>query len=364
MQMSPYRVLVVDDSAFMRKVVSDLIEDDPEFTVISTAKNGKEAIEKVKELKPDVITMDVEMPEMNGLDALRFIMSEQPTPVIMLSSLTSDGARETILALEWGAIDFVRKPSGSISLDLYKVKILLIEKLKIAVNSRVRKQNLPTENKQEVREPKASVKAKSLESNLLLTKQKITNLIAVGTSTGGPKALQQILTPLPELFPAPILIVQHMPPKFTKSLAQRLDAASHITVVEAEDGQEVRNGIAYVAPGGWHMQMIRGPMQGYKIKLTKEEPKWGHRPSVDILFESLTPFIELKRHAVIMTGMGSDGARGMKALQAAGLETGIAEAEETCVVYGMPRAAVELNCIDHVLPLQEIPNKLMQLLPS
>ncbi|HEY0826914.1 MAG TPA: CheB methylesterase domain-containing protein [Bacilli bacterium] len=189
------------------------------------------------------------------------------------------------------------------------------------------------------------------------------HLVAIGTSTGGPRALQQLITRLPESFLAPILIVQHMPPKFTKSLALRLDSLSKIKVVEAEDESIITSGTAYIAPGGWHMTLVKKGAQ-YQIRLSKEELRSGHRPSVDTMFESLVPHHELERHIVIMTGMGSDGAKGMSVLIESGVSSTIVEAEESCVVYGMPRAAVELNQVDYVLPLEEISSKLIELVQS
>ncbi|WP_058303949.1 CheB methylesterase domain-containing protein [Gorillibacterium timonense] len=184
------------------------------------------------------------------------------------------------------------------------------------------------------------------------------HLIAIGTSTGGPRALHAVLTALPADLPAPVLVVQHMPPKFTKSLAERLNASSAITVVEGADGMIVEKGTAYIAPGGYHMMMVRDEAGVYRIKLTLDDPVSGHRPSVNVLFQSLLPFQELKKYVVLMTGMGSDGAKGMQALALAGSVATIAESEETCVVYGMPRAAVQLECVTHILPLHEIPGKL------
>lgn len=189
------------------------------------------------------------------------------------------------------------------------------------------------------------------------------HIVAIGTSTGGPKALQQLITKLPESFLAPILIVQHMPPKFTKSLALRLDSLSKIRVVEAEDESIVTSGTAYIAPGGWHMMLVKKGAN-YQIRLSNEEMRSGHRPSVDTLFESLIPYHELERHIVIMTGMGSDGAKGMNLLIKAGVKSTIVEAEESCVVYGMPRATLELNQVDYVLPLEEISRKLIELVQS
>ncbi|WP_207952734.1 protein-glutamate methylesterase/protein-glutamine glutaminase [Paenibacillus agricola] len=368
----PFKILVVDDSIFMRKMISDLVLGDAQFQVIATAKNGKEAIELTRSLKPDAITMDIEMPEMNGLDALKVIMEEMPTPVIMLSSLTQDGARETIVALERGAVDFVGKPSGSISLDLHRVKEILLEKLHIAVKTNVTKFRvnpiLPspqlkikpsqinealTPNKAEP----ASIKPQAGKKDLPIQVQQI---VAIGTSTGGPRALHQVISQIPAHFPAPVVVVQHMPPNFTKSLAQRLHSVSELNVTEAEDGMVLKNGHVYIAPGGFHMTVARNGPGLYKIHISKEEARGGHRPCVDTLFESLLPLKELKRHIVLMTGMGADGAKGMLALKNAGAITTIAEAEETCIVYGMPRAAVELKCVMHVLPQQEIALKLSQ----
>ena len=189
----------------------------------------------------------------------------------------------------------------------------------------------------------------------------LTQLVAIGTSTGGPRALQKVLLALPKTFPAPILIVQHMPPKFTRSLAERLDSMAEISIVEAADGMRLEKGVAYIAPGGFHLTVERDS-GGYRTRVSGGELRSGHRPSVDVLFESLVPLQELKRHAVLMTGMGSDGAKGMLALTRSGAVSAIAEAEETCVVYGMPRAAVQLQCVTHILPLHDIPVKLMQLI--
>lgn len=355
-----YKVLVVDDSAFMRKLITELISEDPEFEVIATAKNGKEAVDLTERLRPDVITMDVEMPVMNGIEALQAIMAKCPTPVIMLSSLTASGSEYTILALEYGAVDFLQKPSGSISVDLYKVKEALLSKLHIALNAKVRKgTRIP---------PVGAIKPNAA---LQTAQQKpvgdhggtaggFRHLVAIGTSTGGPKALQNVLPALPKDYPAPILIVQHMPPNFTRSLAQRLNLLSNIRVLEAEQGMPVERGTAYIAPGDWHLRLTRKGASSYVIQLTKEDPRNGHRPSVDVLFESLEEMKELTRHLVILTGMGGDGARAMKRLRAAGAATTIAESEETCVVYGMPKVAVELQAAMHVLPLYDIPRKLIE----
>ncbi len=357
-----YKVLVVDDSAFMRKMVSDLVGEHPQFETIATARNGLEAIDKAKQLKPDLITMDIEMPELNGLDALKRIMAECPVPVIMLSSLTQEGAVATIRALELGAVDFVGKPSGSISLDIAKVKAILHDKLEAAVRSSIRKRAIspPASRKAEPQPPVPIVwPAQSLKTSTVKGAQ-FEHLVAIGTSTGGPRALQQVLTPLPKQFPAPILVVQHMPPGFTASLAQRLNMLCQIRVKEAEDGDLPLPGWAYIAPGGYHMTISR-EQSIYRLRLDKNEPRGGHRPSVDTLFDSLLPITEPKLHLVLMTGMGSDGAKGMAALYKRGVQSTIAESEESCVVYGMPRSAVELGCVDHILPQSSIPGKLVEL---
>lgn len=353
--MTRHRVLVVDDSAFMRKVITDLISEDPEFTVIDTARNGVEAVRKTRELRPDVVTMDVDMPLMDGLKALETIMRECPAPVVMLSSLTDAGARETIAALELGAVDFVQKPSGSISLDLYKVKEQLMEKLKAAARAKMPgKAPSAAPPPPAPARPAAGVPAAGKGGA-------IAKLAAIGTSTGGPRALQKVLSALSADFPAPILIVQHMPPMFTKSLAERLNSLCAIEVREAVNGERLVPGTAYIAQGGRHMKAERAGKGDYRIRLTDEPPRSGHRPSVDMLFESLAGLTELKRVAVIMTGMGSDGARGLKTLKDSGALT-IAESEETCVVYGMPRAAADMQAVQYMLGLHEIPDKMAALL--
>lgn len=352
--MKSYRVLVVDDSAFMRKLITDIFAEDDEFNVIGTAINGEDALQKVKQWQPDVITMDIEMPVMDGLQALQAIMRDNPTPVVMLSSVNDAGVDMTMLALEMGAVDFIKKPSGSISFDLYKIKRQLLEKCRIAVRTK------PTKYADDAPSVMATA---SKREKLAILRTSFQHIVAIGTSTGGPKALQHVITRLPEAFPAPLLVVQHMPPKFTTSLAERLNLLSHIRVVEAEDGMLVEAGTAYIAPGGWHMALHKQEGEAeYRIRLTNEEPRHGHRPSVDMLFESLIPYSELIRHTVIMTGMGSDGAQGMKNLKdAAGSVTAIAESEETCIVYGMPRAAVELGAVDYMLRLDHIPDKIIDL---
>ncbi len=471
--MTSYRVLIVDDSRFMRQVLSDMVGRDGSFTVVATAADGEEAIRLVEQLKPDIVTMDMEMPRMNGLEALQRIMASRPMPVIMLSAVTDNGMRDTIKALQYGAFDFVRKPDSTVNLDIQEVSSYLLEKLRIAAES-LRQGNLrmlpavrdedggraivsglrlpeaATQSRRELpeAEPKqappaqagpASAKAEvppkpkpspmipgghaggaadrsaplagpapparkvpkpaepdSVASSPAAIDRRAPNvglnkkqppakrieepqakpspaaphkpavkpksrspvsfhqIVAIGTSTGGPRALHEVLTKLPADFEAPVLVVQHMPPKFTHSLAQRLDSFCQVRVCEAAQDEPIEPGTVYVAPGGNQMTLVRDAAGNYRIRLSTEGPRNGHMPSVDVLFESLIGHRSLTRHAVLMTGMGSDGAKGMKALQGDGVSTLIAESEETCVVYGMPRSAVELGAVSKVLPLGQI----------
>ncbi|NOJ70907.1 protein-glutamate methylesterase/protein-glutamine glutaminase [Paenibacillus alvei] len=445
--MTTKRVLVVDDSAFMRTIISDLIIQDHSFEIVGTASDGVDAVHKVMELKPDAVTLDVEMPIRNGLEALQSIMTECPTPVIMLSSLTEEGRSETLSALEYGAFDFVCKPSpAGGSKDIHKVGEMLREKLHTAIATQERKRQLErlreqgerlkreyaattaqTEenhalpsnqsaskprkeegHKPKAKSPLASRAAARLAANEKQTRRtpdekavtsrsredkppvpisdaevqprcrdeqidgmssrvtgqheaisatqlvKFDQIIAIGTSTGGPRALKQLLSSLPKQIPSPILVVQHMPPNFTKSLAERLNNYSDIEVREAQHGEVLHTGVAYIAPGGMHMTAVRNPEGTYSIALSKGEPRNGHRPSVDTLFESLLPLKELKRHIVLLTGMGSDGAKMMKRLADEGVTSTFVESEESCVVFGMPRAAIELGCVSQVIPLQQM----------
>ena len=350
-----YRVLIVDDSAFMRTLLGKLLSDDPDVEVVGTARNGAEAVDRVKQLRPDVVTMDMEMPVMNGIDALAKIMQDCPTPVIMLSSHTTAGADATITALSLGAFDFLPKPSGSSPSLLLEAKEELLSKLKTAAEAPLRsiaRTRLRTSERPSVRQGART-------TPLPERSRPVTEIVAIGTSTGGPTALEAVLAELPAAFPAPIVVVQHMPPAFTKSLARRLNGLCLLQVTEAEHNQEIVPGIVYIAPGGFHMEVV-SQHGTYRIRIQEGPKRNEHRPSVDVLFESIAAVQDVRRHLVIMTGMGSDGAKGMKAARQAGATTTIAEAEETCVVFGMPRSAIALDCVDHVVPLHGIADKLLQ----
>ncbi|MFM1650834.1 chemotaxis response regulator protein-glutamate methylesterase [Brevibacillus sp. B_LB10_24] len=346
--MKNIRVLVVDDSAFMRKVITDILGNDPGIEVVGQARNGRECLQKVKEHSPDVVTLDIEMPVMNGLETLEKLMSLSPLPVIMLSSLTTEGATATVQALELGAFDFVAKPSGPISLDIHKVADELIERVKLASVAKRKPWQVPLPKAPKLYTPLPNVKPGR-------------KIVALGTSTGGPKALQSVLTSLPASFPAPILIVQHMPPGFTKSLAQRLDALSAIRVVEAAEGDEILPGTAYIAPGGYHLQVRENDDGRLYASLNQSEPRGGLRPAVDVLFESVGKLQNIKKWAVIMTGMGSDGTKGLKIMKEQGTVTSVIEAESSCVVFGMPRSAIQAGLADQIVPLEQIAETLVRI---
>ncbi|MDT8859006.1 chemotaxis response regulator protein-glutamate methylesterase [Alkalihalobacillus sp. MEB130] len=341
------KILIVDDSAFMRKVISEMLNQHPKMEVIGTARNGQDALTKRKTLRPDVITLDVEMPILNGLDTLKLIMDEDPCPVVMVSSTTKAGAENTLLAIEYGAVDFVTKPSGAISLDIDKVEKQIIEKVLHAAKANVRQKRPAREDR--------PLPVKKVEK--FVTKKKI---VAIGTSTGGPRALKDVLTKIPANIEAPILIVQHMPAGFTASLANRLNSLSHIHVKEAQDGEILQNGTAYIAPGGFHLTAKRvGSI--YAIHLHQEEARRGHRPSVDVMFESLAMFPEIETIAVIMTGMGADGTEGLMQLKKQGHYCySIAESEESCTVFGMPKAAIQTKLVDEVVHVQQISERILK----
>lgn len=352
--MEKKRVLIVDDSAFMRKVIADIVNSDPGLTVIDTAKNGQEAVQKVIQLKPDVMTLDVEMPVMDGLTALEVIMRDAPMPVIMLSSLTKEGADATLKALELGAIDFITKPSSVFQINTQDMQEELRDKLKIA--SRVSVRGRPAPRRERVPIPPARIKR--MESAPLPSDGRIRKIIAIGTSTGGPKALQDVIPNLPADLPASVLIVQHMPPGFTKSLAERMDSLSNMRVKEAEHNDVLLPGWVYIAPGDYHLRVVREG-HNFRIKLGDDAPVSGHRPSVDAMMDSLADLKMSEIIGVIMTGMGADGAKGLKRLKENRTFV-IAQDEESCVVYGMPKSAVKLDAVDKIVSLYDITDEIVK----
>lgn len=351
----PIRVLVVDDSAFTRKIISDMLNEDPGITVVDVARNGKIGVEKAISLKPDVITLDVEMPVMDGLEALEIIMREIPTPVVMLSALTQEGASTTLQALEMGAVDFVPKPSGSIVLSIDEIRDILLEKVKVAVKANVKPRKV------RYRPERLRIRAAPLTRDQDILPpgrgEHPDALVVIGTSTGGPSALNKVLPDLPSHIPAGILVVQHMPPGFTKSLATRLNDACVIGVKEAEEGDRIERGKALVAPGGHHM-VVRA---NGKVRLSNAPPRNGVRPAIDNTMESAVSIYGNRLIGVVLTGMGRDGMEGMAAIKASGGKT-IAEHESTCVIYGMPKAVIEQGLADEIVPLHEVGNVIMRTL--
>ncbi|MCX7842613.1 MAG: chemotaxis response regulator protein-glutamate methylesterase [Clostridia bacterium] len=347
---SKIKVLVVDDSAFMRKVIADILNSDDKIEVVDTAKNGTEALEKIKSLKPDVVTLDVEMPVMDGLSCLKEIMKSGFFPVLMLSSVTKEGADSTIKALEYGAIDFITKPTNIFNIADDEKKQELIEKIKIAKNSTKIKKYLTLKDVQ-IRPKRDIVKSSNIK-----------NIVAIGTSTGGPKALQEVIPKIPGDVPAAFLVVQHMPPGFTRSLAERLNAMSELTVKEAEEGDELQAGYVYIAPGDYHMLVERSLTGIIRIRLSKSPPSGGHRPSVNTMMESLSNTGMSNIIGVIMTGMGGDGSEGIKLLKSINKGFIIAQDEKSCVVYGMPKVAIQTGAVDVIAPLKNISDEIMKII--
>jgi len=320
------RVVIVDDSAFIRRILSDWIQSHPDFELVGTATNGEEAVELAHRLRPDVMSMDIEMPKRDGLSALGQIMRECPTRVLMASSLTTQGATATLQALELGAVDFVTKSGGSLGPQrqdfLERLKEVSVAKL----GSPLRKQ-----------------------PRLLTAKAEGDRVVVIASSTGGPKALSTLWSCLPPVFPAPILVVQHMPPGFTTSFAARLNSLGTVPCVEAKAGDPITVGQAYLAPGGFHMTLG----EGRKIVLDERATLHGVRPAADYLFASVADHYGANTIAVVMTGMGRDGADGAAQLKRMGART-LGQDEATSTIYGMPRAAKEAGGIDAEFPLDEL----------
>ncbi|MGV8919906.1 MAG: protein-glutamate methylesterase/protein-glutamine glutaminase [Pseudomonas sp.] len=376
------KVLVVDDSGFFRRRVSEILSADPNIQVVGTATNGKEAIEQALALKPDVITMDYEMPMMDGITAVRHIMQRIPTPVLMFSSLTHEGARVTLDALDAGAVDFLPKNFEDISRNPEKVKQLLCEKIHTIARSNRRFSGFSTPAAHAAPPPSTtSAPASSFSSSTPVArpplptrttpvahaahsatshhspapKRKAYKLVAIGTSTGGPVALQRVLTQLPANFPAPIVLIQHMPAAFTKAFAERLDKLCRISVKEAEDGDILRPGLALLAPGGKQM-MVDG--RG-AVKILPGDERLNYKPCVDITFGSAAKSYGDKVLAVVLTGMGADGREGARLLKQGGSHIW-AQDEASCVIYGMPMAIVKADLADAVYGLDDIGKHLVE----
>ncbi|MBN1368579.1 MAG: chemotaxis response regulator protein-glutamate methylesterase [Dehalococcoidales bacterium] len=343
------RAFVVDDSSFVVMSIIKKLQTDSEIEVIGSAHNGREALDKIRVLKPDVITLDVIMPEMDGLTALKHIMSEIPTPVIMLSALTSEGAETTIKALELGAVDFFLKPSALRPTGGDETGDNLIEKIKRAAKSKTGHFTI-------IKSPVIKQIGETTSTKRSLRPGNDYPVIIIGSSTGGPRALMQVIPFLPKDFPAAVLIVQHMPPLFTKSLADRLNQASQIPVAEAADGNIVEASHVFMAPGGYHMVVTKGN----RIRLNQNPPVLGVRPCIDITMKSVADVYGALSIGVVLTGMGTDGTLGTSSIKATGGKT-IVQNEVTCAVYGMPQSVVKAGLADKVLHIDRIANELIQM---
>jgi two-component system, chemotaxis family, protein-glutamate methylesterase/glutaminase len=341
----PVRVLVVDDSALMRKLIPQILAADSSIQVVGTAMDGNFGLRKIEELRPQVVTLDLEMPGMGGLDMLKEIMRSQRVPVIVVSSHSTQGASVTLKALSMGAFDFVAKPAD-VSARMPEIAQELINKIKAAAQSRGIRISAP-----------AGPAPMTAEKTAPTTGQRPTRVVAIGISTGGPQSLQYVLPQLPRDFPGTILIVQHMPEGFTEMFSRRLDEICAIRVKEAQSGDLLVPGRALVCPGSRHLKVKRLPLGD--VAVLSEEPRVnGHRPSVDVLFKSVAEEFEDKAIALLMTGMGEDGAQGMSLVKAAGGMT-IAQSEDSCVVFGMPKAAIDRGYAVRVVGLEAIANTLL-----
>ncbi len=340
---TPIRVLIVDDAAFIRYTVTKYLEVDPEITVVGSARDGTEALAKIPALKPDVGVLDVEMPRMDGLTALKRIMVECPTPVVMLSALTQQGTRTTVRALMRGAVDFVPKPNTKI--DIHTVIEELSAKIKTAVGARQGTLRLPK-----------IVSLTTPAKRGLQPFKKGDPLIVIGASTGGPRALRQVLSDLPANLPGAVVVVQHMPPGFTQSLAQRLNETCSLIVQEAANGDRLARGLVLLAPGDFHLRF-----KGIKQVALDNGPRRNHvRPAVDVTMESATDYHGANVIGVVLTGMGADGTAGAGQIKAKGGQV-IAEHESTSVVYGMPASVIKAGLADRVAPLPKVAATLMEL---
>ncbi|MBI5639096.1 MAG: chemotaxis response regulator protein-glutamate methylesterase [Nitrospirae bacterium] len=348
------KVLIVDDSAFMRNALTTMLSSDPEIQICGTARDGLEAIEKVASLNPDIVTMDVEMPKMDGLTALKNIMEKNPVPVIMVSSLTVEGAKVTLDALDFGAVDFIPKNLSDLSMNIVKIKELLIDKIKQigrkgVVRRRIRPADSPQSPQKSGETPQLYVKS---------TGERRIGIVSIGTSTGGPRALQDVIPKLPKDFPVPIVIAQHMPANFTGPFAERLNQISRITVKEAVDGEAIKPGIVFIAPGRGHMRVVRRRGIETVISISDNKEEYIYRPSVDALMLSVSQYFPGRALGVILTGMGNDGLMGLAELKRSGGRI-FAQDEDTCVVYGMPKAVVDASLADKVLPIEEMAGEIV-----
>lgn len=341
------RVLVVDDSAFMRNAIAKMIATDSEFQVVGTARDGVEAVEKVLSLKPDIVTLDIEMPRMNGLEALRIIMDKHPVPVVVVSALTTEGAKETIEALELGAVDFIPKNLADLSINIFNIKDSLLKKLKLISRKRI-----DFKNRRHFSEEPLKIERKTFEG------KRRAAIVTIGASTGGPKVLQRVIPALPAEMPVPVVIAQHMPKEFTRVFAERLNQMSKLPVKEAEDGEPLAPATVYIAPGGRHLVIKKKSPLKITAQIKEDEVNVLYKPSVDLLFKSIADTYGGATIGVILTGMGQDGLEGARRIKEKGGYI-IAQDEQTSIIYGMPKAVVEADLADKVLPEEQIAGEII-----
>jgi len=356
------KVIVVDDSAFMRKTLTLMLESDPEIRVIATARNGQDGIDKIGKLKPDLVTLDIEMPGIDGLATLKFIMEKMPVPVLMVSALTTEGAQATIQALELGAIDFVSKDMSYTPMKTINIKNELIEKVKQIANSRLVQTRFRLKRLVQASQNRHE-RVKPISRNVSFGRVVLDfQAVVVGISTGGPLALLKIIPKIPENFPIGMAIVQHLPLYFTRTLATRLNSLSNVFVKEAEQGEAIEPGKVMIAPGGKQMTFSKNG-SSVRAEISDGPSNILYRPSVDIMMLSAAEVFQGPLLGIIMTGMGRDGVEGLKRIKSKGGYV-IAQDEESCVVYGMPRAALEEGLVDSMLSLENISVALDQLANS
>ena len=356
------KVVVVDDSAFMRKAISTMLAKDPEIDVVATARDGEEGLELIRKHNPDVVTMDIEMPRMDGLTALRHIMMEMPRPVLMVSSLTSEGAEATLKALDLGAVDFIPKQLSKVSLDIVKIEASLISKVKIVASRRMmHSRPRPAALRAPVGAAPSAAPAASAPA---APRPAVTpsgspkrDVVVIGVSTGGPPAVQKVLSALPANFPASIVIAQHMPQAFTGPFAKRLDGLCKISVKEAEPGDRLKTGCAFIAPGGRHL-LLKQQISRVELQISTEPASALYKPSANVLISSAAEAVGRRALGVILTGMGSDGMEGIRALKQKGGRA-LAQSDATCVVYGMPKAIVDAGLSDEIVDIDEMAQAIM-----
>jgi len=357
--MSKIKVLIVDDSALVRKVLTEILSSDPDIEVVGSAVDPLAAREKIKKLNPDVLTLDVEMPKMDGITFLANIMRLRPMPVVMISSLTEKGADITFQALEIGAVDFVSKPKIDVAHGMEDYAEEIIQKIKIASVARVRSNDVKVANVSDSQVPERlsadAVLAKSGSKKHFSSTEKI---IAIGASTGGTEAIKDVLMGFPADTPG-VVITQHIPAQFSGPFAKRMNGCCAMQVVEASDGEQILPGHVYIAPGSHHLMVVRSGAR-YLCKLSDGPPVNRHKPSVDVLFRSVAQNVGANAVAAILTGMGNDGAAGLKEIQETGAPT-IAQDEQTSVVWGMPGEAVKLGAADAILPLNRVAAAILKL---